>query len=283
MAAGPAAHVTPIQSRGPGARARHAVPCRYRRTAVCHGRQRPRPRRAGQHLAAYPGPGQRPGTGHRAGVRAVRLVRGHGQRPGRSADHHPRSPGLVSWSSSPMPATACWWPPLPRPGGVSWAWHLGRVPASEPWRGWPGWTLGCARSPRSGPAARPCSWRPATPRPGTRPWPSPGVANPGRLTPFGAAAVGNDHRPWDAERGILCVWTVVTGPLFAVGFGYCAHPGGPWPLTGAGDWVVNCAGARRSPGLGYRCGLRLPSGAGGAVRLRRGRMAVIHTVAGRPR
>src|SRR3984893_9573561 len=133
--------------------------------------------------------------------------------------------------------------------------------------------------------------RPSAPGPPTAPRArrsAPCVSNkasPERAYPtFGAAAVvDDDHRPWDADRGILCVWTVVTGPLFAVASGYCAHPGGPWPLTSAGDWVVDCAGARRSPGLGYRCGLRLPSGAGGAVRLRRGRRAVIHTVAGRPR
>jgi hypothetical protein len=41
VAAGPAAYATPSQSPGRGARARHALPLRYRRTAAWHGRQRP--------------------------------------------------------------------------------------------------------------------------------------------------------------------------------------------------------------------------------------------------
>lgn len=55
----------------------------YRRTVLDYGRQRPGYRRAGQHLAARPSPGQRlrPWAG-------VRLVRGQGGRPGRRADHH---------------------------------------------------------------------------------------------------------------------------------------------------------------------------------------------------
>ena len=61
MAAGPAAHATPINSGGPGARAAcRARPCGYRRAAARHGRERPGDRRAGEHLAAPAGPGPAP-------------------------------------------------------------------------------------------------------------------------------------------------------------------------------------------------------------------------------
>ena len=194
MAAGPAAHATPSKSRG---HCPHRPPCparRYRRTAARHGRQRPGARRAAQRLApAAPG---HPGRVRRAAPAA--------RTPRRSS---PRSPGPVSWSSSPVAATARCCPRLPQPAAVSWAWPRARLACERSWRAWTG--PGPAAAParrRSGPAARPCCWRPAARKPGRPPWPSPARrARPASLrprravrgVPAGAAArrgAGRHHR-----------------------------------------------------------------------------------------
>jgi len=81
VAAGPAAHVTPITSRGPGARtARRVLPGRYRRSAARHGRDQAGDRRARQRLARA-----RPGAGFRPGSRACH----HGVLPAGRAGRHP--------------------------------------------------------------------------------------------------------------------------------------------------------------------------------------------------
>ena len=154
-------NATPIQSRGPGARARRALPCRYRRPAACHGRQRPGTRRAGQHLAARPVPGIGPGpgcalcascAGRGSGPDAAQIITAF-SRPGELVVIPGARDGVLVAAAAAAGRRVLGLAPGPRSCHGSW-------------RPWAAWTRGCARSPRSGPAARPCSWRPGNPEAG---------------------------------------------------------------------------------------------------------------------
>ena len=174
-----------------------------------------------------------------------------------------RSPGRVSWSSSPPPGPGRCWPRPPQPAAGSWACSPARLPATRPGCAWTGTSARrCARWPRPGPAARPCCWRPGCPEAGQAALAitgrgAPAAALTGRAVRgvrAGAAArrrPGRHHRQHTRPGGLRDDPGEVIAAARAAGLVYAQHIVALHAAITDGQLTPGSPG-RRPPGRGRR-------------------------------